>query len=198
MTSPTTSPRVIPQGFQLTLKLTHGGQPAAIVLGATGPGSWTDTQGVEAWRDAAWTALRQIAHTSVVCIGATGRSLSTADALPYEVGAPANQAGFQGGTPTVAAACSLLKWTTSTGGRSGRGRTFVPGLCQEYVVSPGRAYLPAYITTMQGAVNNYLSAMAANGAGLSPAVLSFRRQQAFVITGGSPASIIGMQRRRMR
>lgn len=196
MTTP--GPNTVSQGRQLTLKLVHDGQAAAIVLGARGAGEWTDADAVTAWRDAAWGTLRMLIADTTTCIGAVGRNLENAASLPYEVGAPANPAGGQLGARAVAAACTLIKWQTNTGGRSGKGRTFLPGLLQGFVTPDGRGYTSAYQTSVATAVNNYLGHSMWAAEGLQPAVLSSKLGTALPIVSGSLAGVIGMQRRRMR
>lgn len=181
------------------MRLMVEGQPAVIVLGARGAGGWTDATGVTAWRDAAWDAFRTLCNGGVTCTGATGRDVSGPLAPVFDVGAPPlNIAGTRTGTLTLGAGCYLVKWVTATGGRSGKGRTFVPGLLAADLGPDGRKYTLNTFGLVDTAVKNYRDGLAAKAVGLTPAILSFRRGAAFDITGGSLSSIPGVQRRRMR
>jgi hypothetical protein len=185
---------------QLTLKGTDGGQPFALVLGALGPvgGGGAATQTAEAWRNEAWARFRNLMSNVVVCTGATLRHVGEANALPFEVGPPPSPTGTSQDARAVAAASFLLKWNTATGGRSGRGRTFLPGLPAPFVTADGRQYTADARTSAQTVINAYIAAGLWEGQGLQPAVLSFRRGAAYPILSGSPSAIVGVQRRRMR
>ena len=198
MTSPGSTPRLdIPSGYQCTVRLVHAGQPAVVVLGGKGAGGWTDQAGAAAWRDAFWTAFRT-GLNDVQCVGATVRRVDGSGAI-WDVGAPANSASAGTGTGhAVAAASYLIKWNTAQAGRSGKGRTFLPGVYETEVNNDGRTWSGAASTAIQTSIDAYLADMAGNGAGMAPAVLSFRKGAAYEITGGSLAPIVGIQRRRMR
>lgn len=202
MTTATTTspPRLpIPNALQLTMNLTHSGQAAAIVLGARVPsGSVGFTQSaVEAWRDATWSAFRALMHYDVVCTGAVARA-TVVDGVIFELGPPPTNNGAMTGGRTPAASCTLLRWRTAQGGRSGRGRTFLPGLPMEQVDTTGRGYVTAHANQAAASISAYLGSTVFTSDSLKPAVLSFRKGAAYDITTGAIASIVGIQRRRMR
>jgi hypothetical protein len=197
-TPPPVLGRYIPNAVQLTIKLNHNGQAAAVVLGATRPSVGATPGIAEAWRDAFWTAFRPLICSTTAVTGAVLRDVSGPDGDVSEVGAPTtNAAGFQGLVAAVGASAALIKWSTATGGRTGKGRTYIPGLPRDYVGPDGRLYTAQFQTEAQARINNYLAATIF-ASDFRPAVLSFTRGAARPITGGSPASVVGLQRRRMR
>lgn len=203
MTTPVPTPKPprlpIPGGIQLTLKGTDGGQPFAIVLGAVGPaGAGISTGIAEAWRNEAWARFRNLCSNVVVVQSAVLRHVEDPLMLPFEVGAPPSPTGSSVDARAIGAASFLLKWQTATGGRSGRGRTFLPGLPHPFVTPDGRAYTSDARTSAQTVLNAYIGAAMWDTIGFRPAVLSFRRGAAYEIVSGAPASIVGVQRRRMR
>lgn len=199
VTTPSPTPRLpIANGYQLTLNLSDGGQPAALVLGARGPVGGINATVAAAWRDAAWNEFRKMAASDVVLVGATVRDVDGSPAPPIEVGAGTTPGGTLAGTRTLAAACTLVKWQTALGGRSGRGRTFIPGLTGANVSSNGRTYAATYSDFCQANINNYRTSAALASAGIVPCILSFRRGEATPIESGALAVIVGVQRRRMR
>jgi hypothetical protein len=183
----------------MTLRLQHSGQTAAIVLGlaAGGTGTFLTRAEAEAWRNTAWAAFRNLTLSSVSCTGATVRAVDGSEKV-WELGAPPSPAGATAGVETIAAGCWLLKWSTNTGGRSGKGRTFLPGLPQSQVNPDGRTYATTATTHATTAINAYLGGQPFTSQGHLPAVLSFRDGVAYPITGGALAAVIGLQRRRMR
>lgn len=197
MTTPST--RLYPAGgHQLTLNLVQDGQEAAIVLGAvTRPERFLVAADFAAWRDAAWGAFRSLCQTGTSCAGATGRLVMRASGSVVELGPPPSPGGALTGAVGLASGSTLIKWGTAEGGRSGKGRTFIPGLPISSVAAGGRTYSSAHQTAIATAVSSYLGAALWTG-GLSPAVLSFTKGQAHVITSGAASPIVGLQRRRMR
>lgn len=197
MTTPV--PRLyVPNGHQLTLNLVQAGQEAAIVLGGvTSPSAFLVKSDYEQWRDAAWSAFRNLIVGDVTCTGATGRAVHEPAGTVTEIGAPVSPAGAKAGATPLASACTLIKWSTATGGRSGKGRTYLPGLPSSEVSAGGRTYASTHSTATATAITGYLGHAAFAGA-LKPAVLSFRKGAAYQITGGAISPIIGVQRRRMR
>lgn len=198
MTSPTPPRLPIPGGRQLTIKLSTAGQTAAVVLGAQGAGGWSDANATRVWLNAFWSRFRFVCLTNVTCLGAIGRDVSGPDAPVYEVGAPTDQNGAYAGGQSVLAASTLIKWNTATGGRTGKGRTYIPGFSTAFLTADGRGYTAAYGATVQSHIDGYLADAALAAEGLDPAVLSFTRGAARPITSGSLASVVGIQRRRMR
>lgn len=198
MTTP--APRIYPPGgMQLTLRLLQEGQEAACVLGAGGGGPALLSQSIaDAWRDIAWNSFRPLISSSVTCVGAVLRDVSQAEGLVVESGPPSTIAGGVATTQTLAAASTLIRWTTTTGGRSGKGRTFLPGLTSGVIGPGGRTYTSAHQTAVNTAINAYLSAGLWTANEPFPAVLSFTKGYASEITSGALASVVGLQRRRMR
>lgn len=202
MTSPTPlQPRLyVPNGKQLTVKLNDGGQPAAVVLGGVSgsPGA-TSVALANAWLQVFASQFMPLIANGINITGAVLRDVSAADGLVAEVGAPtANASGTRGAGRALAAASVLIKWSTARGGRSGKGRTFLPAVQSLDVNADGRTYNAAFATTVQTAITNYLTSASLQTAGLQPAVLSFTKGTAAVITGGALAGTVGVQRRRMR
>jgi hypothetical protein len=137
-------------------------------------------------------------HSSVSCLGATLRDVSGPDGQVIEVGAPASPAGGAAGTAGLLAGSTLIKWSTATGGRTGKGRTYLPGLGTGYVEANGRTYTASFSGTAATAIAAYLGHASMTDGGIRPAVLSFRRGAARRITSGGLAPVVGVQRRRMR
>jgi hypothetical protein len=156
------------------------------------PSTW-----FQAWRDAAWAAFRPLISSDVSCAGATGRYVHEPAGQVFEFGAPTTPAGGNASTQGLAGGATLIKWATDTGGRSGKGRTFLPGLTNGVIGPGGRTYTAAHATATATAITNYLGSSAFT-AEIRPAVLSFTKGAAYPITNGAISPIIGLQRRRMR
>ena len=198
MTTPATPRLPIANAHQMTLKLNQGGQTAAIVLGAKGAGAWGSQTEANAWANQVWEVLREGVSSSVQCVGAVVRDTDGDGLGVYEVGAISNPAGTVTGAIAPAAASALIRWSTTQGGRSGKGRTFLPGMVASWVDTDGRTFAAAGRSYLQARINGYLAIPLYASGTLTPAVLSFKRGQAYSITGGAVSSIIGIQRRRMR
>lgn len=198
MTTPVTAPRVYPpDGVQLTVRMDHAGQPAVVVLGGRLAGGTAITAPMaETWRDHFWNNARALINTETKITGATLRDTRVAAGAQVDVGAPAtNQAGTVTGAKALGSGSTLIKWSTATGGRRGKGRTFIPGLASGAVDLNGRNYTAGHAT----AVTTFVTAYLAPPAGMpQPAVLSFTFGGAYPITAGALAPIVGLQRRRMR
>lgn len=197
--APTTPPRLYPaNAYQLTLNLTHEGQAAVVVLGAKTNGTFLVESDLQQWKNHAWDTFKGLVSSDVSCTGAIGRSVSSAGGTVWELGPPTTPAG-QGDSASnaVAAAAVLIKWSTATGGRSGKGRTFLPGLAQINVQSDGRSYTTAFQTLANNKAAAYING-AVFSASIKPAVLSFTKGEAYQITSGALSPRIGLQRRRMR
>lgn len=199
MTSPVPPRLPIPGGHALALAFTQGGQTGVVVLGAKSTTNVfmvkTDAQ---AWVQNAWDSFKPLISGTVTCTGATCRSVDGSN-LVWELNAPTNPAGTAVGNLQLAAASALLKWNTATGGRSGKGRTFLPGSTVNHVDTDGRSYTAAMKTAAATAINAYLAgAPFSGGGGIQPAILSYRKGAAYPITSGALASVVGVQRRRMR
>lgn len=198
MTSPTPTRLPITGGYQMTLHLLQGSQRAAVVLGAGGHGGPFMVQSdAQSWVDGTWAAFRPYITNNTSCVGATVR-LTQVDGGVWEFGAPASPQGGNVNGQALAAACWLLKWQTATGGRSGKGRTFLPGLPSSQVAADGRSYVADAPTNANAMITAYLGQPLFQGAGIKPSVLSFRRGVGYPITSGSLGSVVGIQRRRMR
>lgn len=198
MSTPAPPRLPIPQGYSLTLNMTQGGQPCVVVLGGKGLGSWDGVTGVAVWRDAAWNAFRNLAGSALQCTGAVLRDLQVASGPVFEAGPPTATGGTIAGDKAILAASSLIKWSTAQGGRSGKGRTYFPGLMSGMVDSTGARITTAHGTAIGTAVTSYLTSSTLAAAGLQPAVLSFTKGAAYQIVSGAGASVVGVQRRRMR
>jgi hypothetical protein len=198
MTTPVSKTLPIVNGYQMTLRLAQDGQAAAIVLGCKGVGgTFMVESDAVLWRDSAWAAFRPLMVATVTPQNTTVRSC-TKDGIVWELGAPSTGTAAATGSTTLAAACTLIKWSTTQGGRSGKGRTFLPGLPATAMAAGGRSYTAAWSTAVATAVSNYLASAPFTAPGLKPAVLSFTRGEAYVIQSGGLAGVVGVQRRRMR
>lgn len=198
MTSPSPAPLLIPDAMQMTVNLVSAGQPAAVVMGIKGPVSSLTPTFAAAARDAWWAAFRPLMASSVSITGVTLRYCGDKTYAPVETGAPSTTAGGAAAASGLQAACTLIKWSTSRGGRSGKGRTFLPGLMASAVGTDGRTYIGTYPATVQNAINAYLQSSAFTAGVGIPAILSFTLGEAFSIQSGALAPIVGVQRRRMR
>lgn len=198
MTTPTPVLRP-PNGVTLTLHLLHEGQQAAVVLGGTTQAADMTQQLASAWLTAAWQRLvRPCVINTVQCIGATVRDVSVENGDLWTLSSPPTPTGAFNDSNGVAAAAVLIKWSTIHPGRSGKGRSFLPGLASEMVDSTGRGYVPAMRTAVQTAIDDYLGDPTFGNDALRPAVISYRTGQARIIINGTLAPTIGLQRRRMR
>lgn len=201
MTQPTPARLPIPNGRQLTLRLTQAGQEAAIVLGFIDDGAATTASQAADVQNAAWNAFKPLIYSDVTLVGSVWRDVSEAEADAIEVPPPSGTGaanGAAGGTASVAAASTLIRWATGGGGRSGRGRTYLPGLATVSVAAGGREYTTSYRTTVTSQITAYLANSTWTTVGVRPAVLSFTKGAAREIVTGSLSPIVGVQRRRMR
>jgi hypothetical protein len=201
MTSPapdTTAPRLpIPAARQMTIRVNQWGQEAAMVLGFVAPGAVTTAQ-AQAQLQSIWNVLRVAMSNSVTCTGAVLRDVSGDENGALELAAPTNSAGAFNGRSAVAAAGTLVKWGSTNGSRSGKGRTFIPALPEANIADNSRSLrVPEHVTPLQNALNTYLGATTTTQP-LYPAVLSFSRGVAYPITSAAVGPIAAMQRRRMR
>jgi hypothetical protein len=198
VSQPERPPRLpIPNGWQLVVDYQHSGQPAQSVVGLALPsGQGPTAQGAQIVLNAWWARMRALCSAEVVCQGGTLREAVPEGSI-LELNQPPNPAGTIAGTTTIAGYATLIKWTTNQGGRSGKGRTYLPGVTQGVVQSGGRTYSSAHQTAASAAIAGYLSDVQ-TGLAYSPVVLSFRKGQAFTVTGGALSSVVAIQRRRMR
>lgn len=199
MTSPLT-PRVVPNAYQMTVRMTDRGQTAAVVLGlldsdAAAPSM--DASNAAAWLAAWWSSMRIAVGTNLVCTGATVRDLGSVGGSVWEVAPPADPAGAGASAGAVAAACALLKWRTADGTRSGKGRTFLPGIAQVAIDTDGRSLTTGARGAVLTQAQVYLGKPLFTGT-FGPAVISFKNQVARRITSVDVATTVAIQRNRMR
>jgi hypothetical protein len=197
MTAP--FPSTVTDGCSLTVRYTTGGQQAVNVLGGKINGPFFPTPAnVQTWLDAWWGQMRSIVSPNLTCLGAQYRDLSVADGGTLDVAPSGSPTGTNGGGISLAAASYLIAWRTASGGRSGRGRTFLPGVPEE-AVEPGGVVLQegnrAGVTSRAGL---YIAAMQPGNGPIQAAVISRRLGLARPILSASTASTVGVQRRRMR
>lgn len=199
MTSPAPVRLPIAGAVQLTMRLTQQGQPAAVVLGYFGgpanPGLVTS----QSILNAAWYKLvRPLTTSDVTCTGGVMRSVDGSE-ISVELAAPSGGTTVAAaGVSNIAAACSVIKWSSAGPGRSGKGRTFIP--LPGPATQDARAFTSTWTTTANNAAAAYLADPAFGGGGgfHKPAILSFKRGAAYVITAGALSPVVGIQRRRMR
>lgn len=199
MTSPSTPPRLYPPGgLQMAVKITYSGQDALCVVGATGPSAVPTQEVATAWRDLFWSSFSPLMAGAATCTGAIVRQVDGPDGVVVEVGPPAVPGGGGGQGGVLLAACTLIKWSTTRGGRSGKGRLFLPAVPGSFISGDGRTYLAAAQSAVATAVNAYIANDGPASALVNPSVLSFTKGVASPITAGSLAAVVGVQRRRMR
>jgi hypothetical protein len=202
VTTPTIVRLPIPNAAQLTVKMLQGGQPCAVVLGGRlGPGTAVTAAMGTAWLALFWSRFSPGLSGQVTVQGATIRDTSGPGGISFDVGPPASPGGGAAGTMALAAASYVIQWRTGTGGRSGRGRSYLPGVMPIDVQTDGRTLQPTAVTTWKGRADGYIADLfAASGAltGLDPAVLSFTKGQASEILTSTVPPVLGIQRRRMR
>lgn len=187
----------VPDGYRLTVRYNQSGQEAVSVLGFEAQtGVFLVQSDGQAALNAFWAAFRPVVAGDVSVTGAEWRYLSPS-ASPVELAAPPSPTGGSSSTTSFAALATLIKWKSNGPGRSGRGKTFLPGVGNVNVASNGRTYSSAHATAVATAITNYLGASAFATA-MKPAVISLKNQQAYDITSGSLATVVAIQRRRQR
>lgn len=198
MTTP--APLNIPGAALITVRMTESGQEALCGIGIRTEDltdlALEDAQDVlAAW----WAAFRLAIAADVTCTGGTVR-YARVDSPVLELAAPASPTGASAaGATSLAPYCALVKWTTTAGGRSGKGRTYLPGVPIAAVGVGGRSFAGGYVTAVETAIGAYLGAAIVAPAGnITPAVLSRTKNVANPILTGALAGIPGIQRRRMR
>lgn len=197
MTTPVKVPRLpIPNGYQLTISVSQNGQLSNVVLGAIS-GTVPLQADVELFYNRMWDALRAGVSDTCSATGATFRDVSATEDVLRVLGAPDRPLGTAAGAPSLAAGATLVKWRTTNGSRSGKGRTFIPGLPGGATQAGGRALTAAHQTAVTAALDLNVASLQSN-ANLKLAVLSFRRGVAYVVNGWGVAPIPGVQRKRMR
>jgi hypothetical protein len=197
MTTPL--PFEIPGAYFLTVNTTQAGQPAQNVLGfAVNDLTFPTVEQFVQLLDAYWGVFRTVTAADTSCTGGTVRQAKT-EGVVWELSAPANPAGSStAGTTSVAAYCAMVKWSTATGGRSGKGRTYLPGVPKDAIAVGGRSFTPTYASAVATAITNYRTHAQWATMDCHPAVLSRVDQAEYPITAGALAAIPGIQRRRMR
>jgi len=106
--------------------------------------------------------------------------------------------GTLGGSGVVPNTSVLIKKITSTGGRQGQGRMFMPGYVEEKILSNG-LITGANLTALQTAFDNFHADLIA--ADLIPVLLSAEGSPNPVprtVSGFQVQSLVATQRRRMR
>lgn len=197
MTTPT--PRVrqpIPGALSVALTYDVAGQPAVVVLGVAG----VDGAGFGTVEDA--QAVSHLFHSSARSLMATNcllTNISARQAVPdgqvYAVPLPASNLGGLASGNLITAYATLIRWHTARGGRSGKGRTFVPGFTTGNLGADGRTLSSAATTAANSLGNAMVNATGSAGA-LS--VLSYTDGVASQVTGFSVSPVVGVQRRRLR
>lgn len=197
MTVPT-PPVNIPGAYTLSVNYDHGGQPSVSVLGlkAVGAAFLTRSDGIAAL-NAWWTAMRGLSSSTVTVTGAQFRSLIT-NGTVEELPPPATPGGGVGFANPLPSYAYLLKWSTLLGGRSGRGRTFLPGVVASFLSPDGRQLRSDAVAPASAACAAYLASGAFAGGAMRPAIISRRRNLSTAITGGVCSPFPGTQRRRLR
>ena len=199
MTTPTTeerpAPLPVPGALQVALTYDVSGQPATVVFGCGGPGIVDATASTAtALAHAAHTLMRPLMATSATLTQITARE-AVPDGATYALALPAsNRTGTAAGN-LVTAYATLVRWGTTQGGRSGRGRTFVPAFTTGGINADGRTLSSTYLT----AAAAFGAGMVANTADVEAfSIVSKRKGDAYSVESYSVSSIVGVQRRRLR
>lgn len=188
---------LIPPGFaQASLRWSLTGDPEVMIstvgIGVNGPGQTEADDLADAWI-ASWPAANMFSQYTflgvVLRVGQDGGP-------PIIVEAPRSQVGTATGNPLPQNCTVLVRKSTSTGGRSGRGRMYLPpyGLSESFVDSKGMIE-PATVAVLQTAVSAALFGT------VDPVLL---HDEASPVTAPSPLSAvtvdtrIATQRRRLR
>lgn len=196
--APTVDRLPIPGGAQMTVRINQNGQQSVVVLGyVTGQAGWPTAAQALAQLERAWTMLKINVSNANTCTGGLLRDVSGDENGAIEIPAPTTPTGAYNGAVAFGAGAVLLKWSTPNGSRSGKGRTFVPGIPAGRLQADGRSIVTADVASINAACTTYLTSSVTAGV-LLPAVLSFKRGLAYPITSGAVAPVAGTQRRRMR
>jgi hypothetical protein len=183
----------------MTLRFTVAGTPGAIVLGGQlGSGTALTQAMANTWLGNAWSKLKQPAVPDVILTGATVRDLRVVNGNQFEAISDTLPPGQTPGSLALAGAAVLVKWQTGTGGRTGRGRTFLPGVSEAQINTDGKTLTTQARTDWQAAATQYLGLMNAAGSPILAAVISRKDQVARPILASSLGGIVAFQRRRMR
>lgn len=185
----------VPGALQVALTYDVSGQPATVVLGCGGPANVTATPAIAtALAHRAHDLMRPLMATSATLTSITARE-AVDDGPNFQLALPAtNRTGTAAGN-LVTAYATLLRWGTTQGGRSGRGRTFVPGFTTAGINADGRTLSSSFLTAAQA----FGTGMTNNDAATEPfTVISKRRGAAYSVESFSVSSIVGVQRRRLR
>jgi hypothetical protein len=183
----------IPGAFAVALTYDVSGQPAVIVLGVDDVA--TDPSQAATVATTFHNAARPLMATSCVLQDITIRE-AVPDGATIGAALPAVNArsGIAAGN-LITAYATLVRWNTGRGGRSGRGRTFIPGFTTGNLQADGRTLSSTALTAAQALVTT----MTTPGPGMQGfAVLSRRLGEANVVVSGSVSQIVGVQRRRLR
>lgn len=108
-----------------------------------------------------------------------------------------NIAGTSASTPLPASCCFLIDKRTARGGRSGRGRMYLPSFASgETLVDGAGVVTGSAVTAIQTRITAFKTALETNG--YQPVLLHSDGSAPTVISSMTVASVIGTQRRRIR
>lgn len=186
--APTATPPRLPVAGAWHVALTYdvSGQPAVVVLGSFGDA----TSDQVAIANAFHTNARALMSTSTTLQSIVSHDASgSGNALQLPL--PATNRTGTGAGNLITAYATLLRWGTSRGGRTGKGRTFVPGFVTGSLAADGRTLSSTALTAA-----TTLGQAMADVAGFC--VISHRAGTATPVDTYSVSSIVGVQRRRLR
>jgi hypothetical protein len=185
----------IPGALAVTLTYDVSGQPAQVVLGCAGvDGGFGTVEDAQALANLFHTNARALMATSCTLTAITAR-VAVPDGAVFGLALPAtNLTGTAAGN-LVTAYATLIRWNTAKGGRSGRGRTYVPGFTTGGMAADGRTLSSTNLTAANALGNAMVNATGPAG---SLNVLSYTDGEASPVTSFSVSSIVGVQRRRIR
>lgn len=197
MTAPQ-PPVNIPGAYTLTVNYNQQGQEAVSVIGlkSSTNGFLTRADGIialQAWMD----NIRNLLSNQYTVTGGVMRSLIP---LPIveELPAPNSNTGTSTQPNPQPALSYLVKWNTARGGRSGKGRTFIPGVPPLNLGPDGRTLIASVPPLVTDQMTALLQTAAFGGSGMQLAVISRKFSVASAITSGTCSTFPGVQRRRLR
>lgn len=199
MTTPTApAPRVflpVPDAASVALTYDVSGQPATVVLGVgNAPGGGPDFDSAANLALEAHTLMRPLMATSCTLRSIVARALDGSGDSRLVALPATNLTGTAAGN-LVTAYATLVRWGTTGNGRSGRGRTFVPGFTTGGMNADGRTLSSTNINAANALVAGLIDD---TGGSAGFAVISRTKGTYSPVISGSVASVVGIQRRRIR
>lgn len=187
----------IPGASRIAIKYDVAGQEAWVILGYA---NVTDTRPTVAQANAflsTWaTNMRNLQAGTCVMQYAELRHV-VPDGVVTPLTVPAASVGNSTGQTPLPGYAALIKWASAGGGRSNKGRTYLPGVPVNALQTDGRSFTSTYKTAAASAITAVLAHATSLG---DPqiAVVSTTKGGAARVVSGALAAVPGIQRRRMR